>query len=46
MAQLKVDAGNSNAARALLTEVLSASEQGNLKEERKGIRRKLDTIEG
>lgn len=46
LAELEADRGDKAAAARHLQEALKAAEAGNLREERKGIRRKLDELGG
>jgi tetratricopeptide (TPR) repeat protein len=46
LADMEFERGDKNAAARLLQDALKAAEQGNLREERKGIRKKLDEISG
>jgi tetratricopeptide (TPR) repeat protein len=46
LAALELDRGDKASAARLLREAITAAEAANLREERKGLRRKLDEIEG
>ncbi len=46
LAGIELDRGDKATAARLLQEAIRAAEAGNLREERKGLRRKLDEIEG
>ncbi|MES2640375.1 MAG: hypothetical protein V4850_12860 [Myxococcota bacterium] len=46
LAGLDLERGDKASAARLLTEAIKAAEAANLREERKGLRRKLDEIEG
>lgn len=45
LAALATERGNNNAAKALLEQALKAADRGDLKDARKGLRRKLDALE-
>lgn len=46
LAAIEVDRGNKDGATRLLNDAIKVAEAANLREERKGLRRKLDEIEG
>lgn len=45
LADIEMSKGDKGAAARLLHEAINAADEGNLKEERKGLRRKLDEVE-